>query len=253
MRKFIAVGDVHADWAGLWGALRAASCVDAAGRPTPPVQAGLYQVVLMGDLVHPKSGQEYARLTGAARFDPGNAEHLFLAAREQVRQLERLRAYQAAAPHAVHILLGNHDDAALNARHLLGTGSGLVHAEFDPAHGGMHLPEPLRAWMQSFARELRVGSVQFAHVSPLPAHTFYDDLFYADPSAKRWFRDQPEYVRMAGLSFGVYGHTQQDGGILLNEAAGFAMIDALHSRQYLELLLDPAQPAPLLGARAVPF
>ncbi|WP_034385878.1 metallophosphoesterase [Deinococcus sp. YIM 77859] len=253
MQKFIAVGDIHADWEGLWAALRAASCVTADGRPTPPVCAGRYQVVLIGDLVHPKSERDYARLTGLPRFDPGHPEHLFLAAREQVRQLDRLRAYQAAAPHAVHILLGNHDDAVLNPGYVLGTGSGLVHLEFDPARGGQLLPEHLRAWMEGFARELRVGGVQFAHVSPLPAHTFYDDLFYADPSTKRWFRDSPEYVRMAGLSFGVYGHTLQEGGILLDQEARLAMIDALHAREYLELLLDAAQPEPLQSVRAVPF
>ncbi|GAA5534452.1 metallophosphoesterase [Deinococcus aluminii] len=253
MQKFIAVGDVHADWNGLWAALRAASCADADLRPTPPVQAGLYQVVLIGDLVHPKNERDYARLTGLARFDPRNPDHLFLAAREQVRHLEQLRAYQAAAPHAVHLLLGNHDDAVLNPHYVLGTSSGLIHVEFDPAHGGLHLPEHLRAWMQGFPRELRVGNVQFAHVSPLPAHLHYDDLFYADPSTKRWFRDSPEYVRMAGLSFGVYGHTQPGGGVLLDEAAGLAMIDALHEREYLELLLDPARPDPVQAVRAVPF
>ncbi|EYB69524.1 metallophosphoesterase [Deinococcus phoenicis] len=253
MQKFIAVGDVHADWAGLWSALRAASCADADFRPTPPVQAGLYQVILIGDLVHPKNERDYARLAGLDRFDPRSRDHLFLAAREQVRHLERLRAYQAAAPHAVHILLGNHDDAVLDPRYVLGTSGGLVHVEFDPAHGGVHLPEHLRVWMHGFPRELRVGTVQFAHVSPLPAHTYYDDLFYADPSAKRWFRDTPDYVQMAGLSFGVYGHTQLEGGILLDEEAGLAMIDALHDREYLELLLDPTRPNPVLSARAVPF
>ncbi|GAA5513777.1 hypothetical protein Dcar01_02522 [Deinococcus carri] len=253
MRKFIAVGDVHADWESLWAALRAASCADAACQPTPPVQAGLYQVVLIGDLVHPKNAGEYERLTGVTRFNSRDPDHLFLAAREQVRQLEKLRAYQAAAPHAVHILLGNHDDAVLNPRFVLGTSGGLSHLEFDPARGGVHLPEHLRAWMQGFPRELRVGSVQFAHVSPLPAHTYYDDLFYADASTKRWFRDTPEYVQMAGLSFGIYGHTQMTGSILLDESAGFAMIDALHEREYLELLLDAGQPQPLRSVRAVPF
>lgn len=253
MQKFIAVGDVHADWAGLWAALRAASCVTPDGRPTPPVQAGLYQVVLVGDLVHPKNERDYARLIGADRFDPRDPGHLERAAREQVAQLERLRVYQQAAPHAVHILLGNHDDAVLNLSYVLGTGSGLVHVEFDPGRGGVPLPEPLRGWMETFPRELRVGDVQFAHASPLPAHTHYDDLFYADASAKRWFRDTPDYVQRAGLSFGVYGHTQPGGGILLDSASGFAIIDALPDREYLELLLDPALPEPLRGVRALPF
>lgn len=253
MLKVIAVGDVHADWPALWAALRAASCVDAAGRPTPPVCSGLYQVVLIGDLVHPKNERGYEQLTGLRRFDVRDRDHLLQAAREQVRELERLREYHAAAPHAVHLILGNHDAAVLNLGHVLGTGSGLVHAEFDPARGGALLPEGLRRWMEGFLRELRLGSVQFAHVSPLPAHAVYDDLFYSDSSSKRWFRDTPEYVRQAGLNLGVYGHTQMPGGIRIDRDAGLCLIDALHARQYLELLLDPAAPDPVQGVRAMPF
>ncbi|WP_221090139.1 metallophosphoesterase [Deinococcus aquaedulcis] len=253
MRKFLAFGDVHADFDTLWAALRAASCVDGSGQPTPPVLAGLYQVILIGDLVHPKNEREYSRLTGVPRFDPRNPDHLFLAAREQVKHLERLKAYQAAAPHAIHIILGNHDDAVLNTSYMLGTSGGLIHAEFDPEHGGLHLPDHLAAWMRTFPREIRVGGVQFAHVSPLPAHAYYDDLFYADHSSKRWYKQSPEYVQMAGLAFGVYGHTQMEGGILLPEEHPFAMIDALQSREYLELMLDPTQDHPVQNVRAAPF
>ncbi|CAM3153715.1 metallophosphoesterase [Deinococcus saxicola] len=253
MRKFMAFGDVHADFETLWAALRAASCVDGAFLPTPPVQAGLFQVVLIGDLVHPKNEGEYARLTGVPRFDMYDPEHLLLAARNQAAHLELLRAYQAAAPHAVHILLGNHDDAVLSGSYTLGTSGGLVHLEFDPERGGVLLPEHLRTWIAGFPRELRVGAVHFAHVSPLPAHTHYDDLFYADRSAKRWFRETPEYVEMAGLDFGVYGHTQIDDAILLDRAHRFAMIDALHAREYLELMLGDSSDAALQAVRAVPF
>lgn len=257
MQKFIALGDVHADWDALWGALRAASCVDLDGLPTLPVRAGLYQVVIIGDLVHPKNLREYARLTGLLDFDPRDHDHLFLAAREQVKQLERLKTYQEAAPHAVHIILGNHDDAVLNTSYVLGTTGGMVHVEFDPAHGGLHLPPHLSVWIQGFVREVRLAGVQFAHVSPLPAHTYYDDLFYADPSTKHWFRDSPEYVQMAGLAFGVYGHTQLEDGIYIHEdeegRPDFAMIDALHSREYLELMLDADALSPVQSVRAVPF
>ncbi|MDB5046012.1 MAG: metallophosphoesterase [Deinococcus sp.] len=257
MQKFIAIGDVHADWDGLWGALRAASCVGMDGLPSLPVRAGLYQVVLIGDLVHPKNLHEYSRLTGLLEFDPRDPDHLFLAARQQVKQLERLKTYQEAAPHAVHIILGNHDDAVLNTSYVLGTTGGMVHVEFDPAHGGIHLPPHLSLWMQSFPREVRVGGVQFAHVSPMPAHMYYDDLFYADHSTKRWFRETPEYVQMAGLSFGVYGHTQLEKGIYIHAEGGnrpdFAMIDALQSREYLELMLDTEARTPVQSVRAVPF
>lgn len=253
MRKFLAFGDVHADFETLWEALRAASCADGSFLPTPPVRAGLFQVVVIGDLVHPKSEQEYARLTGQPRFDTHNPDHLLLAARGQATHLDRLRAYQAAAPHAVHILLGNHDDAVLNGSYTLGTSGGLVHLEFDPERGGVLLPDHLRAWMAGFPRELRVGAVQFAHVSPLPAHTYYDDLFYGDRSTKHWFRDSPEYVAMAGLEFGVYGHTQVESGILLDQENRFAMIDALHAREYLELMIGGPDGAALQTVRAVPF
>ena len=259
MHKFIAIGDVHAEWDTFWEALRAASCVDAEGLPTPPVRLGRYQVVLIGDLVHPKSPQAYARLTGCDPFDMNDEDHRLIAAREQVRQLEKLQRYQAAAPHAVHVILGNHDDAVLDPRFVLGTGGGLKHVEFDPEHGGLLLPPPLHGWMSHFPRELRVGRLHFAHVSPLPAHLYYDDLFYSDRSAKTWFRETPDYVDMAGLVFGVYGHTKTDGGVLLHSDEGghprFAIIDALTEREYLEVLYDADADAeaPLRGVSVVPF
>lgn len=142
MHKFIAIGDVHAEWDTFWEALRAASCVDADGLPTPPVRLGRYQVVVIGDLVHPKSPEAYTRLTGCDPFDMNDEDHRLIAAREQVRQLEKLQRYQAAAPHAVHVILGNHDDAVLDPRFVLGTSGGLKHVEFDPEHGGLLLPPP---------------------------------------------------------------------------------------------------------------
>lgn len=257
MHKFIAIGDVHADWPTLWEALRAASCVDAEGLPTAPVRSGVFQVILIGDLVHPKSREAYTRLTGLEDFDHTNQDHLFVAAREQVRELEKLRVYQEAAPHSVHIVLGNHDDAVLNPQFLLGTSGGLKHTEFDPARGGVMLPPLLHSWMSRFPREIRVGQLQFAHVSPLPNHLHYDDLFYSDRTSKTWFRATPEYVEMAGLAFGVYGHTQTEGGVLLHAGADgapqFAMIDALQSREYLELLYDEAAEHPVSGVSVVPF
>lgn len=244
MHKFICIGDVHADFNLLWEALRAASCMTADFLPTPPVMAGRYQVVIIGDLVHPKNQQNYERLTGLKPFDSRDQEHLLIAAREQIKPLERLKAYQEAAPHAIHIILGNHDANVLDPTHVLGTSGGLRHVEFDPKKGGAHFPAHLAEWFNTFPREIRIGTLQFAHVSPMPAHQYYDDLFYSDRSTKKWFRETPEYVEMAGLSFGVYGHTQLEGGIYLHRGEQdqplFAMIDALPSREYLEVLYNEA-------------
>lgn len=62
---------------------------------------------------------------------------------------------------------------------------------------------------------------------------------------------------MAGLVFGVYGHTKTDGGVLLHHAPTgqplFAIIDALTEREYLEVLYDAAAEVPLRGVSVVPF
>jgi hypothetical protein len=253
MLKFVAIGDVHANWTEFWSALRAANCIDKNLQPTLPVCAGLYQIVIMGDLVHPKTVEHYERLTGLATFDHNNSDHLYIAASEQIKQLERLYAFQLAAPYAIHILLGNHDDAVLNETYLLSNSNGLEHREFDQKLGGVELPLHLRTWMQSFLRELRIEDVQFAHVSPLPSHRYYDDLFYADPNARVWFHSTPENVQRAGLNFGVYGHTQPGRGILVDLQARFAIIDALSERQYLEILLDPSQLDPIASLQVMPF
>lgn len=256
MHKFIAIGDIHAEYDLFWEALRAASCVTPEGLPTPPVCSGMYQVVLIGDLVHPKSWGAYARLIGED-YDLRNQTHLLSAAKRQIEGLRRIKAYQEAAPHSVHLILGNHDSNVLDTQHVLGTGGGLRHIEFDPQHGGVHLPADLREWISGFVREVRVGRLQFAHVSPLPAHQVYDDLFYADKSAKRWFRETPAYVQMAGLQFGVYGHTQSEGGIAIHrDAKGrplLAIIDALQWREYLEIVYDEEQEYPLRSVTVVPF
>lgn len=241
----------------MWEALRAASCVDAQGLPTPPVQSGRYQVILIGDLVHPKSAQAYTRLTGLRPFDSNDQEHLLIAAREQIKNLEKLKTYQEAAPQAIHIVLGNHDANVLEPSHVLGTSGGIKHVEFDPRKGGAHLPPHLREWMSGFPRDIRVGELQFTHVSPLPGHQHYDDLFYSDRSPKRWFRETPEYVEMAGLRFGVYGHTQMDEGIFIHQddqgQPRLAIIDALQTREYLEIIHDENAPNPLINVQVVPF
>lgn len=257
MRKIIAIGDVHAEFDLMWDALRAASCVNQDLTPTAPVRAGHYQVIFIGDLVHPKSEQAYERLTELKRFDTDNEEHLLLAANKQIEELEKIKTYHEVASHSIHFLLGNHDDAVINASYVLGTSGGLTHVEFDPEHGGVIFPKHLSDWMSQFPRDLRLGSVQFTHVSPLPAHQYYDDLFYNDHSTKKWFKETPEYIDMAGLRFGVYGHTQIKNGILIHkdeeDQPRFAMIDALQERQYLELLYDERKPDPLQSVRAVSF
>jgi hypothetical protein len=237
MLKVIAIGDVHADWGNLYAALKAAYAMDASFEPTDPVLSGRYRVILMGDLIHPKRIEGYEALTGRAEYNWRDPEHLNSASRAQVRELYRLKDYADKASGNVQIILGNHDDAALEHKFLLGTALGVIHAEFDPTKGGTPLPDDLQDWFRGFQRYVRINGVHFAHAGPTPGMAYFDDFFYGDPDSKRWWQDKPNLVKDAGHSFGVYGHTVMDHGIYVNAPHAYAMIDALEKRQYLEMLI----------------
>ena len=238
MVKVIAIGDVHTDWGLLYGALKASFAMDAHGNPTPPVLDGRYRVILMGDLVHPKTTVRYEELTGREGYDFRNPDHLKSASRAQTRELYKIKEFVEKSGGNVEIILGNHDDAALEHKFLLGNAMGVIHAEFDPSKGGTPLPEDLQEWIRTFQRYIRIKGVHFSHAGPLPGMMYFDDFFYNDRDSKHWWHEKPFYVKDAGHAFGVYGHTVMKDGIVLDLESGFAMIDALEKRQYLEMLID---------------
>ncbi|MGQ9691994.1 MAG: metallophosphoesterase [Thermaceae bacterium] len=232
--RVLALGDLHALFPTLWRILRKEGAATPHLTPTEEVREGRLKVVLLGDLVHPKTLSEYSRLTGFTPFDRGNPRHLQVAARAQIRELFRLKRFQEEARGHVTILLGNHDAAVLEGKLLLGN-QHLAHREFHPELGGLALPEALKAWMKSFPRELVLKGVHFAHVGPVPWLQTYDELFYANSEHKTWWLLTPDYVDRMGYRFGVHGHTPMKGGILLKER--IALIDALDLGQYLKLLI----------------
>lgn len=238
MIKVIAIGDVHGQWAELWRVLRAASAVDAHYDPTPAVTEGRVQIVCVGDLVHYKDERAYANAVGEEPYDPANPDHLRRAAKAQIRELYRFKDYADKSCGNVSVILGNHDDAALHHHYELATRGGLKHDEFNAARGGLELPEDLKAWLESFAREKVFFGVHFAHAGPTPGMQVFDDFFYHDPDTKSWWYDKPQLVRQAGHRFGVYGHTVMKEGIYIDKEHHFAMIDALSDLQFLEMILS---------------
>ncbi len=237
MIKLVAIGDVHARFEVLWRALRATGAANAAYAPSDAVLEGRIEVVCVGDLVHPKNAAGYAALLGEARFDPSSPAQLRRAARAQVREVRRLHRFVEAARGHVTILLGNHDDAVVPPLRALSSGP-TPHAEFDPDRGGEALPDDLVAWFASLPRTWSRYGVQVAHAGPTPGLQTFDDFFYGDPSVKTWWYETPDLVRQTGHRFGVYGHTVMRDGIHVDEAAGVAMIDALHRGEVLEAMLD---------------
>ncbi|MER3602822.1 MAG: metallophosphoesterase [Thermus sp.] len=235
--RVLALGDLHALFPTLWRILKKEGAATPELKPTEEVRTGRLRVVLLGDLVHPKTLEDYQLLTGLVPFDPENPNHLRAAARAQIRELSRLKRYQEEAQGHVSILLGNHDEAAVKGFPLLGNRH-LVHKEFHPEKGGLELPEGLKAWMAGFPRELVLEGVHFAHVGPVPWLQTYDEAFYASSEAKTWWFLTPDYVERMGYRFGVYGHTPMREGLLIKER--LALIDALDLGQYLRLVLGEA-------------
>lgn len=238
MIKVVAIGDVHGQWAEMWQALKWANACDQALEPTEAVRHGRIQVVFVGDLVHYKDARAYAQAVGEEPYDPSNPDHLRRAARAQIRELYRLKDFVDKAGRSVHLILGNHDEAALYHRYELSTRSGLAHDEFNESKGGLALPEELRAWMAGFAREVVLYRVQFAHAGPTPGMQVFDDFFYHDSDTKTWWYNKPDIFSQTGFRFGVYGHTVMKDGIYVDREHRFAMIDALSERQFFEMILD---------------
>ncbi len=246
MIKVIAIGDVHGRWPVVWRALIASGAATSAFEPSDALLAGRIRVVLLGDLVHYKRVEAYADAIGEARYDVRTSAHLVRAARAQIRELERVRAFAEVAGAGFTVVLGNHDDAVLH-REVLASGSALNHPEFCVEHGGMDLPDTLRAWFLGFPRSVETLGVHFAHAGPTPSLQTYDAYFYNDQDTKRWWYEKPTWVRDMGYRLGVYGHTPMPDGVWVDEAHGIAMIDALELGEYVEVLVDPEQLSVRIG------
>lgn len=238
MIKVIAIGDVHGQWAEAWAALKAANACDAQLSPTEAVIEGRFQVVFIGDLVHYKDDLAYAQAVGEEPYDPVNPDHLKRAAKAQIRELYRFKDYVDKANGNVRIIMGNHDESALDHKFELSTRGGLKHDEFNQSKGGFALPEDLHDWMLQFEREIVLYNVQFSHAGPMPGMQYFDDFFYHDSDTKRWWYEKPELSKQTSYRFGVYGHTVMKEGIWLDQENCFAMIDALSHRQFFEMILD---------------
>ncbi len=238
MIRIAAIGDVHAEFGKMWRALRHAGAANEQNMPTQALRSGRLKVVILGDLVHPKTRSAYTRLTGLDPYDHRNPDHLRHAAKVQMRGLVRIKNLVENSNGNAVVLRGNHDQAIIDHRFLLGNASGIEHAEFDPKHGGVALPESLAEWVSSFPLEYVLNGVHFAHVGPAPWLQEYDEMFYHSKEPKQWWFTHPEYLIRSGHSFGVYGHTVMKNGIRVFPEYGFALIDALDLEEYLELVVD---------------
>src|SRR5690606_7817625 len=96
--RLVVIGDIHVQAEKLWRMLREAGLADEQNRPTDAMRDGSTRLVLLGDLVHPKSRQRYADLINVRRYDEYNPRHLERAERAQEKFLRDVKGFQDRVP-----------------------------------------------------------------------------------------------------------------------------------------------------------
>ncbi len=110
----VVIGDIHTQAAKLWKMLREAGLADAERRPTQRMRDPNVKLILLGDLVHAKSRQQYSALAGVHTYDEYNPKHLAKTEAAQVSFLREVKAFQDAVGERMVILMGNHDFNAVS-------------------------------------------------------------------------------------------------------------------------------------------
>jgi hypothetical protein len=232
------VGDIHAQEAKLWRILREAGLADADRRPTARLAAsGDATLVLLGDLVHPKSRARYAALLGQSDYDEHDPVQVRAAEQAQEAFLRSVQDFATQAER-LHVIVGNHDANAIDATQGPLRSDDVGHMEWRPQLGGM-LPDDLRIWIASWPREVILGGVHLAHVGPLPEHNQFDDAFYIE-QRRRWIYGDDDPVAERGYQLGVYGHTPVRGGMHFASRGRAILLDVNgHGDEYGYLELTP--------------
>ncbi len=241
MQLFV-IGDVHAQEEKFWRLLQEAGLVDAARNASPLLRAATTKLILLGDLVHAKSRERYAELTGVERYDEYNPEHLARAEEAQEAFLYGVKALVDSLPEGrVDILMGNHDFNAVTAEQGPLRTDDVAHLEWKEGYGGS-LDPLLERWIAAWKTEVVIAGIHFAHVGPLPEHNRYDNGFYIE-NRRRWIHEERDFLADTPYHLGVYGHTPVRGGINTASQGRTILLDTNgHGREYsylkIELLED---------------
>ncbi|MEX2536196.1 MAG: metallophosphoesterase [Trueperaceae bacterium] len=235
----VIVGDIHAQADKLRLILFEAGMADEDGQPSARLRDDPQtRLVLLGDLAHAKSREQYSVLADVRRYDEYNPRHLRKAEDAQERFLREVKAFQESLPGGkLTILMGNHDhNAAYSEQGPLRTDD-VTHLEWKEGYGG-ELPQDLSEWMRSWPFELIVEELHFAHVGPLPEHNTYDTDFYLE-NRRRWIYEERDWLEGTEYRLGVYGHTPVRGGVNLTSKGRVILLDTNgHGEEYCYLEID---------------
>ncbi|HEX7002913.1 MAG TPA: metallophosphoesterase [Trueperaceae bacterium] len=235
----VIVGDIHAQAEKFWRILLEAGIADEEGEPSARLlEDDQTRLVLLGDLAHAKSREQYGILADVRRYDEYNPRHLRKAEAAQERFLYRVKEFQETLPEGrMTILMGNHDHNAAHPEQGPLRTDDVTHLEWKEAHGG-ELPADLREWMSSWPHELVLEDLHFAHVGPLPEHNTFDTEFYLE-NRRRWIYEERDWLEGTDYRLGVYGHTPVRGGVNLTSKGRVILLDTNgHGEEYCFLEID---------------
>jgi len=206
--------------------------------PSALMEDGRLVAVLLGDLVHPKSREAYAKLIGVPEYVEVEAELVARAVAAQEEFLRRVRDFQDACPvDGLRIILGNHDHDALHPDEGPIQSDDVIHFEWKRDRSPL-LAADLVEWIAGFEPEVVIDNMHFAHNGPLPEHNTYGESFYRE-DRRRWIREDRDFLAEIGRDFGVYGHTPVRGGLSLASKGRAMLLDLNgHGEEYAFLKVD---------------
>jgi hypothetical protein len=237
----VIVGDIHAQARKLRRILIEAGLADQDGSASERLRDDEdLRLILLGDLAHAKSRQQYGDLADVRRYDEYNPRHLRKAEAAQESFLREVKAFQDSLPEGrMTILMGNHDHNAVHPEQGPLRTDDVTHLEWKEGYG--ELPGDLAEWILSWPYELVIGGLHFAHVGPLPEHNTFDTEFYLQ-NRRRWIYEERDWLDGTEYKLGVYGHTPVRGGVNLTSKGRAILLDTNgHGDEYCYLEID-AQP-----------
>lgn len=220
--RLVVIGDIHAQAEKLWRMLREAGLADDAQQPTPAFLEGESRLVLLGDLLHAKSREQYAALIGEARYDEYEPKHVRKAERAQEAFLQAIKRYFDALPAGkMTIIMGNHDFSAVHPEQGPLRTDDVVHLEWKDKS---RLARPLAEWITSWPSEVIIENIHLAHVGPRPEHNTYDNDFYLE-NRRRWIYEDKDFLADTPYQLGLYGHTPVRGGVNIASQGRAILLD----------------------------
>lgn len=236
--RLVVIGDIHVQADKLWRMLQEAGLADERRRPTDALREDDTRLVLLGDLVHPKSRERYADLINVRRYDEYNPRHLERAEAAQARFLRDVKGFQDRLPEGrMSIIMGNHDFNAVTPDQGPLRTDDVAHLEWKPGHGGT-LDDDLRDWVLAWPSEVVMEGLHLAHVGPLPEHNTFDQGFYLE-NRRRWIQEDKDFFEGTPYRLGIYGHTPVRGGVNVASQGRALLLDTNgHKDEYTYLEVD---------------